>query len=167
MFWYWIDPVAEWGTHMCAGNFKTVDGDLINEISYLSCDSPGDIQVFLVGFTLWFLDSNDCIKRDFIHLPSLASRLLEMPMMPHVLFSYQSRWAWVSDKSCTIATNMRECPRYTWAARVAEDPYLWATGVMRPQLPSSQIHNYMLTSKFQHLNQKPSECELPSLKPAF
>lgn len=37
---------------MCAGNFKTVDGDLINEISYLSCDSPGNIQVFLVGFTL-------------------------------------------------------------------------------------------------------------------
>lgn len=33
-------------------NFKTVNGDLINEISYLSCDSSDNMQVFLVGFTL-------------------------------------------------------------------------------------------------------------------
>lgn len=33
-------------------SFTAVNGDVTNKISYVKCDSPDDMQVFLVGFTL-------------------------------------------------------------------------------------------------------------------
>lgn len=66
-----------------------------------------------------------------------------MPLVPHLLFSYQSRWAWVSHKSRIMATNVCECLRYASAAQAVEDIYVWATGgheSSAPQLTDTQLY---------------------------
>lgn len=121
------------------------------------------------------LDSSNCIKRSLVHLPTCW---------------YRGYWRYHRCFICSSATSLDgyrsllspephppvcniylciylQMPKTQFSSAGCRK-YVYEELVdMRAQLPSPWIHDYILASKFQHLNLKPAECELPHLKPSL
>lgn len=131
------------------------------------------MQVFLVGFTLWWSRLHQWYQEGLYScVYVLASGLVEMPQVCCLLFSYQHKWAQVSHschRSCVIATSMCEWLRYAWTSPSATGVYMWTTvlqlvvlrACLATQLTNTQLY---VKFKFQHLNLSLAEREHINLK---